>query len=124
MDEQERARRIYKVIQEELDRSADAQTPARGRSPQAAPAAERSYIVVKEGGCLACDPGDCWECGYLFTGERVVIRHAVKGERVLSDRALHLLSHGIIRYATRYVVRGQAVVVDLDLDELAAYVDL
>ncbi len=80
------------------------------------------FTVSKRGGCAACDPGSCFVCGYLFTGEVFQIDHPTLGRRVLSDKAIHYLGHGIHRYQTGYVVRGEPVVVDLDLEELAAYV--
>ena len=119
MDEQERARQIAQVIQEALQRK-PAQDADAGRDSAHRP----RYTVTRQGGCLSCDPGSCWECGYLFSGERIIIHHAVKGERVLSDRTVHLLAHGITHYQTKYVVYGEPVIVDLDLDELAGYLDM
>jgi hypothetical protein len=43
---------------------------------------------------------------------------------VISDRTVHYLAHGITHYATGYVVHGELVVVDIDLEELAQYLDL
>jgi hypothetical protein len=128
MDEQERAKQIGRVIQDALRSSAE--PAAVGASAAERPVSELKasrlvpFTVTRETGCLSCNPGVCWVCGYLFTGERIIIRHVTKGERVLSDRTLHLLSHGIVRYKTQYVVRGEPVIVDLDLDELAGYLDL
>jgi hypothetical protein len=138
MDEQERAKQIARLIQDALASSALAGSAPAGTAehPQATAlpattpgteqesAAQAPCNVTRENGCLSCDPGACWVCGYLFTGERILIRHPIKGERVLSDRTVHLLSHGIVRYKTQYVIRGEAVIVDLDLDELAGYFDL
>ena len=128
MDERERARQIARVIQDALQSTPEsvaitAPTPARPVPEQDASPSAR-FTITKENGCLSCDPGACWECGYLFSGERITIRHISKGERVISDRTLHLLSHGIVRYKTQYVVHGEPVIVDLDLDELADYLDL
>lgn len=128
MDEQKRARQIARVIQDALQSTPEpvaitAPTPESPVSEQESSRLAR-FTVTKESGCLSCDPGACWECGYLFSGERITIRHISKGERVMSDRTLHLLSHGIVRYKTQYVVHGEPVIVDLDLDELAGYLDL
>jgi hypothetical protein len=118
MDEQTHAKQIYDAIQKALAQPVVASPPF--GPAQYGPETAR-YTATREGGCLSCDPGACWVCGYIFSGERIVIRHINKGERVLSDKALHLLSHGIVRYQTHYVVRGEPVVVDLDVDELAGY---
>jgi hypothetical protein len=107
MDEAERARQIARAIQGALE------TPPRGK-----------FTVTKRVGCAMCDPGACQECGYLFTGETFTIVHALKGKRTLSDKAVHYLSHGLVRYQTGYVVQGEPVVVDLDLNELASYLDM
>jgi hypothetical protein len=128
MDEQSRAKQIARVIQEALLRAPEPAlitppTPEHLASEQDSSRLPR-FTVTRESGCLSCDPGACWVCGYLFTGERITIRHVSKGERVISDRTLHLLSHGVVRYKTQYVVRGEPVIVDLDLDELAGYLDL
>jgi hypothetical protein len=37
---------------------------------------------------------------------------------------VHYLGHGITRYETGYIVRGEPVVVEIDLEELAGYLDL
>jgi hypothetical protein len=128
MDEQERAKQIARVIQDALQSTPEpatgtTQTPERPVLEQD-PWHRTHFTVTRESGCLSCDPGACWVCSYLFTGERITIRHVIKGERVISDRTLHLLSHGIVRYKTQYVIRGEPVIVDLDLDELAGYLDL
>jgi|GEM_PF-1413871 len=126
MDENERATRIAQIIQDALLRKPTPAPPvAEGSGATTGEEAPQpTFTVTREGGCLSCDPGVCWVCGHLFTGERIIIRNVVKGERVLSDRTLHLLSHGITRYPTKYIVRGEPVIVDLDLDELAGYLDL
>ncbi len=128
MDEQERARQIYRVIEAAL---AQVSQPAGGAVPAAGEAVADQEAtghgrvrVTRESGCLACDPGQCWECGYFFSGERIIIHHDTQGERVLSDKTFHLLSHGITRYRTKYVVYGEPVIVDLNVEELAAYLDL
>jgi hypothetical protein len=98
MDEAARARQIAATIQAALE------TPPRG-----------DFTVTKRVGCASCDPGACTECGFLFTGETFTIVHARKGKRTLSDKAVHYLSHGLVRYRTSYVVHGGPVIVDLDL---------
>lgn len=120
--ESERARQIALVIRQSLQDLAGA--VAEGEAPRTAAAPARRYTVTRTGGCIACDPGACTLCGYLFTGEIITIQRAEKGKRVLSDRAVHYLSHGVSRYETAYLVRGEPVIVDLDLDELAGYLDL
>ena len=107
MDEAERARHVAQIIQNAL-----------GKPPTG------NFAVTSQGGCTSCDPGSCPECGYLFAGDRITIDHKTKGNRTISDKALHYLSHGITRYQTHYVVHGEPVVVELDLDELASYLDL
>jgi hypothetical protein len=107
MDEATRAKQIAQAIQEAMDK------PIQG-----------NYSVLRHGGCASCDPGSCPECGFLFTGEVITIDHKIRGKRTLSDRTIHYLSHGITHYQTGYVVRGEPVVVDLNLDELAGYLDL
>jgi hypothetical protein len=107
MDEATRAKQIAQAIQEGIDK------PIQG-----------NYSVLKRGGCASCDPGACPECGYLFTGEIFTISHQTKGKRTLSDKTVHYLTHGITHYQTGYVVRGEPVVVDLNLEELASYLDL
>jgi len=107
MDAEKRAREISSVIE------------------MASQGAENDHFAVTtRGGCGACDPGACRECGYLFSGEIFVIEHDTRGKRVLSDKTVHYLAHGITRYETGYVVHGAPVVVDLDVEELAAYLDL
>jgi hypothetical protein len=83
-----------------------------------------SFAVTLRGGCAACDPGACSECGHLFTGEIFTIEHLSRGKRVISDRTVHYLGHGITRYETGYVVRGEPVIVEIELEELAGYLDL
>jgi hypothetical protein len=127
MDEPERAKLIAAAIYAALgDVPAPAAAGMAGCShvETSPPLGDQRFRVTRRGGCVACDPGACWVCGYLFTGERISISHVVKGERVISDRTLHLLTHGITRYQTRYVVYGEPVVVDLALDELAGYLDM
>ena len=128
MDEQERATQIARDIEDALQIAPElalATAPtADFHDPEPPPSSAPRFAVRREAGCLSCDPGACWECGHLFSGERIVIHHATLGERVISDRALHLLSHGIVRYKTKYVVRNEPVIVELDIDELAGYVDM
>ena len=107
MNQAERARQIAQVIEEALE-----------ESPQG------NFTVTSRGGCAACDPGSCPECGFLFTGDVITIDHKTKGKRTLSDRAIHYLSHGVTHYQTGYIVRGEPVIVDLNLDELASYLDM
>ena len=83
-----------------------------------------TFTVSVRGGCAACDPGACSQCGHLFTGEIFTIEHLTRGKRVISDRTVHYLGHGITRYETEYIVRGEPVVVEIDLEELAGYLDL
>jgi hypothetical protein len=82
------------------------------------------FSVWVRGGCAACDPGACDRCGHLFTGEVYTIEHLERGRRVISDRTVHYLTHGINRYETGYVVHGEPVVVEIDVEELATYLDL
>ena len=127
MEEQERARQIGRVIEAALQGHATKLVKVKGDAAQTAGAQEAAqprFAVSKEKGCTSCDPGSCPHCGYLFTGERIIIRHVTKGERIISDRTLHYLSHGIARYSTQYVVYRQPVIVDLELEELAEYLDL
>ena len=107
MDTAERARQIAEIIQEALGKPATA-----------------SFVVTSRGGCTSCDPGACPECGYLFTGDIITIVHNLKGKRAVSDKALHYLSHGITHYETGYVIQGEKVVVDVNVDEIAGYLDL
>ena len=107
MDEAPRARQIAATIQDALE------TPPTG-----------DFTVTKRVGCASCDPGACPVCGFLFTGETFTIMHTRKGKRTLSDKAVHYLSHGLVHYQTSYVVHGEPVVVDLNLDELASYLDM
>ncbi len=83
-----------------------------------------AFTVIVRGGCAACDPGACRECGHLFTGEIYTIEHLTRGKRVLCDRTVHYLTHGVTRYETGYVVHGEVVAVEIDVEELAAYLDL
>jgi hypothetical protein len=107
MNEAERAKQIAQVIQEAIGKPGKA-----------------NFTVIHQGGCAACDPGSCPECGYLFTGEVITIDNKIRGKRTLSDKAIHYLSHGITHYQTGYIIRGEPVTVDLNLDELASYLDL
>jgi len=109
MDTAERARLIAETIEQ-----------AKGAGW---PIGARFHVTVR-GGCAACDPGACTQCGHLFTGEIFTIAHLTHGRRVISDRTVHYLAHGITHYATGYVVHGEPVVVDIDLEELAQYLDL
>ncbi|MGE5602199.1 MAG: hypothetical protein ACM30E_04070 [Nitrososphaerales archaeon] len=81
-------------------------------------------MVTVRGGCRACDPGSCPECGHLFTGETITIDHALLGKRAISDRTVHFLKHGITHYETGYVIHGEPVMVDIDVEDLAKYLDL
>jgi hypothetical protein len=107
MDTAERARQIAETVEAALVEPNLAQ-----------------FTVRRRGGCSACDPGKCVECGYLFTGELFEIDHPVLGKRVLSDKAIHYLAHGIHRYETGWIVHGEPVVVDLDVEELAHYLNI
>ena len=120
--EAERARQIALVIRQSLQDLASA--VAEGEAPRTAAAPARRYTVTRTGGCIACDPGACPLCGHLFTGEIIRIAHETRARRNLSDKAVHYLSHGVSRYETAYLVRGEPVIVDLNLDELAGYLDL
>lgn len=108
MEPAERAKQIAEAIQQ-----------ARGVWPIGAP-----FSVSVRGGCAACDPGACNRCGQLFTGEIFTIEHLTRGRRVISDRTVHFLEHGITRYETGYIVRGEPVIVEIDVEELATYLDL
>jgi hypothetical protein len=108
-DTDQRARLISEMIEQ-----------ARGRGW---PIGARFRVTVR-GGCVACDPGVCTECGHLLTGETYTIAHLTHGQRVISDRAVHYLGHGITQYATGYVVHDEPVIVEMDLEELAQYLDL
>lgn len=81
-------------------------------------------VVTVRGGCRNCEPGVCAECGHLFTGETLTIEHSTLGKRSISDRTVHYLKHGISRYTTDYVIRGERVVVDINVEELAHYLNL
>jgi len=107
MPEAARAKQIAQVIQQAIE------NPCPG-----------DFTVTSHVGCASCDPGSCPECGFLFTGDIITINHKIRGKRTLSDKAVHYLSHGITHYQTGYVVRGEPVVVDLNLNELAGYLDL
>jgi hypothetical protein len=120
--EAERARQIALVIRQSLQDLASA--VAEGEAPRTAAAPARRYTVTRTGGCIACEPGACPLCGHLFTGEIIRIAHEIRGRRNLSDKAVHYLSHGLNRYETGYIIRGEPVTVELDLEELAAYLDL
>lgn len=102
------ARRIAETIAEALAGADDSGT----------------YAVFSRGCCSACELGTCPECGHAFDGSTVIIHHKRKGKRYLSDRAVHFLSHGRSSYQTKYVYKDQPVTVDLDLRELAEYLDL
>jgi predicted Zn-ribbon and HTH transcriptional regulator len=121
MDESQRARQISRTIEEALQLTESGRA---GEAPVQEQLPPASFVVSKQSGCLACDPGACPRCGYLFTGEVIVIDHKTRGKRTLSDRAVHYLSHGIAHYQTGYIVHGEPVTVDLDLEELASYLDL
>lgn len=108
MDAVERARQVAEAIEQ-----------ARAGWPIGA-----SFAVSVRTGCAACDPGACSQCGYLFTGEIFTIEHLSRGKRVISDRTVHYLAHGTTRYETGYVVHGEPVIVEIDVEELATYLDL
>ncbi len=107
-NEQERALRISQAIEIAL----------------AQPAGNGRYTVTKRNACAACPPSACKECGLALPGDVIILNHSVKGKRHLSDKAVHYLGHGLTRYQTGYVYRGEPVVVDLDLSELEGYLDL
>jgi hypothetical protein len=94
------------------------------RLASAIEAAAESGAIQVRGGCASCDPGACPECGCLFTGAIYQISHPLLGRRNLTDRAVHYLGHGISRYTTAYLVRGEPVEVRLDLDGLERFLDL
>ena len=52
-----------------------------------------TFTVNVRGGCAACDPGACSQCGHLFTGEIFTIEHLTRGKRVISDRTVHYLDN-------------------------------
>jgi hypothetical protein len=107
-DRQSLAHRVAEAIEQAL---------ARGQ-------AGVDVAVTVRGGCRNCEPGVCPECGHLFTGETLTIENPTLGKRAVSDRAAHYLKHGILRYRTGYVVHGEPVVVDIDVEELARYLNL
>ena len=88
------------------------------------PSPEAPYKVAKRGACSGCPPGSCEVCGVSLPGDVYIITHQVKGKRHLSDKAVHYLGHGLTHYSTGYMYKGEAVTVDLSLDELEAYVSL
>ncbi len=116
VEESRRARQIGQAIEARLRRDES------GGAPPEQPA---RYSVYRQGaGCVGCDPSPCPICGYLFMGEAIVIQHETRGKRVLSDKGLHYLLHGIVTYYTSYIVHGEHVNVTLDLEELSGYLDL
>jgi hypothetical protein len=121
MDDEARARAIAHIIQQRMEQTPEIE-PA-GAATTSWPVGVR-FIVTRRGGCAACDPGACSVCGYLFTGQNIEITHCTRGRRTLSDRAVHYLSHGMARYSTAYVVRGETVDVTINLEELAGFLDL
>jgi predicted Zn-ribbon and HTH transcriptional regulator len=127
MNTRERAKQIARFLQDILQDEAAPPLAGAHRPAGMTGVGELSRInftVTRRGGCISCDPGSCAECGYLFTGESIMIDHKLRGKITLSDRAIHYLSHGMTHYQTAYVVRGEPVVVDLDLEDLAGYLDL
>jgi hypothetical protein len=112
MSQDTRARRIAQAIEQLL------------LAPAGDDAVAGGFKVSRRCGCVACNPGVCSYCGHVFTGEVIEISHASKGKRVLSDKAVHYLAHGVTTYETGWTIRGQPVVVDLDVEEVASYLDL
>lgn len=127
MNTEERAKQIVQVLQAALQSplaSARAGALQPNGTEREQELGQENFTVIRQGCCLSCDPGVCPVCGYLFTGETVVIQHRVHGKFALSDRAIHYLTHGITHYQTSYIVRGEPVSVELDLELLASYLDL
>ncbi len=90
----------------------------------AQPAHDCNYTVTKRMACSACPPSSCSVCGFVLSGDVIIINHQVKGKRHLSDKTVHYLGHGLTRYQTGYIYRGEPVIADLDLHELEGYLDL
>lgn len=88
------------------------------------PAEGMGYSVARRNACVACPPAECSICGLSLPGDVFIINHQAKGKRHLSDKAVHYMSHGLVRYQTGYVYRGEPVIVDLNLAELEGYLDL
>lgn len=88
------------------------------------PGPQSSYTVTKRAACSACPPSSCSVCGFVLPGDVIIINHQVKGKRHLSDKTVHYLGHGLTRYQTGYIYRGEPVIADLDLHELEGYLDL
>jgi hypothetical protein len=82
----------------------------------------RSYSVTKRDACTGCPSSSCAVCGAVLPGAVIIIEHAARGKRHLSDKAVHYLGHGLTHYETGYVYHGEPVTVDLDLNELEGYV--
>jgi hypothetical protein len=87
----------------------------------AAPEDAESYRVTKRNACTGCPSSACAVCGAILPGDVIIVHHKVKGKRHLSDKAVHYLGHGRTHYETGYIYRGEPVTVDLDLNELEAY---
>lgn len=126
MDEADRARRIAQTIEHALKAASSDAIPPFSRQGNGLVVSTLSdeFTITGQGGCVACDPGACPVCGFLFTGAIYTIRHRVLGKRVLSDKTIHYLAHGITRYLTGYIVLGQPVEVVLDVNELERYLGL
>jgi hypothetical protein len=90
----------------------------------AQPAEGIGYTVARRSACATCPPAACSICGVSLPGDVFIISHQVIGKRHLSDKAVHYMSHGVCRYQTGYVYRGEPVVVDLNLSELEGYLNL
>ena len=126
MDQATRARQIAEILLQALQipavpQAASLTTPAAALAPWAR---TRRFTVARRPGCPVCRHGTCRVCGHRFLGEAIIVAHPVHGKHALSDRAVHYLSHGLTHYETGDVIDGQAVSVDLDLVEIAGYLDL
>ena len=118
MSQEERARQVARAIEHAL------REPAASELASISGESSQAFTIARRGGCTSCNPGTCPQCGHLFTGEVIEIVHASRGKRVLSDKAVHYLSHGMNCYETGWIVHGEPVIVDLDVDEVAGYLDL
>ena len=86
MNDQERAKRIARIIEEAAQRAVASPSTQTEEPPQ------NGFTATKRGGCLSCDPSYCPECGSFFTGKAFVIKHPIKVKRTLSDSEMHYIA--------------------------------